>query len=28
MRLRADEDKTHTTAVRMNVQEVLRDGAS
>lgn len=28
MRLRSDEDKTHTTAVRMNVQEVLRDGAS
>ena len=27
MRLRADEDKTHTTAVRMNVQEVLRAGA-
>ncbi|MEJ6544497.1 DUF6093 family protein [Brachybacterium paraconglomeratum] len=27
MRLRADEDKTHTTAVRMNVQEVLRGGS-
>lgn len=26
MRLRADEDKTHTTAVRMNVQEVLQHG--
>ena len=26
MRLRSDEDKTHTTAVRMNVQEVLRGG--
>lgn len=28
MRLRADEDKTHTTAVRMNVQEVLSVGPS
>lgn len=28
MRLRADEDKTHTTAVRMNVQEVLNVGPS
>ena len=28
MRLRADEDKTHTTAVRMNVQEVLRGGSA
>ena len=28
MRLRADEDKTHTTAVRMNVQEVLRGGST
>lgn len=26
MRLRSDEDKTWTTAVRMNVQEVLRGG--
>ena len=26
MRLRSDEDKTHTTAVRMNVQEVLQHG--
>lgn len=28
MRLRADEDKTHTTAVRMNVQEVLKHGGA
>lgn len=28
MRLRSDEDKTHTTAVRMNVQEVLRGGSA
>lgn len=28
MRLRADEDKTWTTAVRMNVQEVLTRGST
>ena len=28
MRLRADEDKTWTTAVRMNVQEVLARGST